>query len=51
MYFRESQHRDLTESTYERLRYVAGVEAVVLVLMSVAQIIYLRRFFERTRVL
>lgn len=50
MYFRESHHRDLTEATYERLRYVAALEAVALVLMSVAQIWYLRRFFERKRV-
>lgn len=44
------QHRDLTEATYERLRYAAVMEAVVLVGMSVAQILYLRRFFERKRV-
>lgn len=50
MYLRESQHRDLTEATYERLRYVAAMEAVALVVMSVVQIWYLRRFFERKRV-
>ncbi len=50
MYHREEHHRALTESTYERLRHMAIVEAIVLVSMSVGQIYYLRRFFEVKRV-
>jgi hypothetical protein len=50
MYHREEHHRALTESTYERLRIMAVVEAIVLVAMSIGQIYYLRRFFEVKRV-
>ena len=50
MFTREDNHRALTEATYERLRQLAILEAVVLVGMSVAQIYYLRRFFEVKRV-
>jgi uncharacterized membrane protein len=38
------------ESTYDRLRQLAIIESLVLVAMSVAQILYLRRFFEVKRV-
>ena len=50
MMFREEHHRALTESTYERLRFLSILEAVALVAMSVGQIYYLRRFFEVKRV-
>jgi hypothetical protein len=51
MFYREDHHRALTESTYERLRFMALIEAIVLVGMSVGQIYYLRRFFEVKRVI
>jgi hypothetical protein len=51
MYTREEHHRALTESTYDRLRQMAVVEAILLVAMSVGQILYLRRFFEVKRVI
>ena len=31
MFYREDHHRALTEATYERLRYMAVLEAIVLV--------------------
>ena len=50
MLYREDNHRAITESTYERLRTLSILEAIVLVAMSVGQIYYLRRFFEVKRV-
>lgn len=50
MLYREENHRSITESTYERLRTLSILEAIVLIAMSIGQIYYLRRFFEVKRV-
>eukprot|EP01090_Pellita_catalonica_P010999 TRINITY_DN2247_c0_g1_i3.p1 TRINITY_DN2247_c0_g1~~TRINITY_DN2247_c0_g1_i3.p1 ORF type:complete len:111 (-),score=7.44 TRINITY_DN2247_c0_g1_i3:197-529(-) len=42
---REQTHRDTQESTFARVYWFSLVESIVLVVMSVLQIIYLRRLF------
>lgn len=46
MRMRERAHRNTSESTNSRVLWWSIAEAVCLVLMSVSQIFYLRRFFE-----
>mmetsp|Transcript_24531 Transcript_24531/g.51183 ORF Transcript_24531/g.51183 Transcript_24531/m.51183 type:complete len:262 (+) Transcript_24531:176-961(+) len=46
---REAIHRDVSESTNERVYKWTIAEAIVLVGMGTGQIFYLRSFFEKTR--
>jgi len=46
---RESIHRELTETTFSRLVRWTMAEAICLVLVAVAQVVYLRKFFETRR--
>lgn len=46
---RESMHRETVEKTFSRLMGWNILEAVALVLVTLCQILYLRRFLERRR--
>mmetsp|Transcript_8269 Transcript_8269/g.14161 ORF Transcript_8269/g.14161 Transcript_8269/m.14161 type:complete len:135 (-) Transcript_8269:125-529(-) len=49
MRMRESAHRDVTEQTFSYVMRWNLVETVTVILMSIAQVLYLRRFFETRR--
>jgi hypothetical protein len=46
---RLNRHMQTAESTAARVLVSTGIEAVVLVVVNLAQILYLRRYFERRR--
>lgn len=50
MNIRDSLHRDINESTNSRVVLWSTFEALVLVIMTVGQVYYLKRFFEVRRV-
>lgn len=50
MNVRDSLHREINESTNSRVVLWSTFEALVLVLMTVGQVYYLKRFFEVRRV-
>lgn len=50
MQVRDRIHRAINESTNSRVAIWSGFEAVVLVAMTMAQVFYLKRFFEVRRV-
>merc|ERR1719410_780253 len=51
MRHRESVHRDLAEATFRRVIRWTLLEALVLVLVSSGQVVYLKKFFEQRRYL
>lgn len=50
MQVRDRIHRSINESTNSRVVMWAFFEAVVLIVMTVGQVYYLKRFFEVRRV-
>lgn len=48
---RENHHTDLASATFHRVVQWTVLEAIVLILIASGQVIYLRRFFEKTRYL
>jgi len=48
---RENHHTILADTTFHRVVQWTVLEAVVLILIATGQVIYLRRFFEKTRYL
>lgn len=50
MHIRDRIHRDINESTNSKVVWWSVFEAGILVLMTVGQIYYLKRFFEVKRV-
>lgn len=50
MHIRDRIHRDVNESTNSKVVWWSIFEAGILVLMTVGQIYYLKRFFEVKRV-
>lgn len=50
MHIRDRIHREINESTNSKVVWWSIFEAVILVLMTVGQIYYLKRFFEVKRV-
>ena len=48
---RENHHDELTHQTFYRVVQWTVLEAIVLILIASGQVIYLRRFFEKTRYL
>eukprot|EP00562_Extubocellulus_spinifer_P031685 CAMPEP_0178713808 /NCGR_PEP_ID=MMETSP0699-20121125/19650_1 /TAXON_ID=265572 /ORGANISM="Extubocellulus spinifer, Strain CCMP396" /LENGTH=213 /DNA_ID=CAMNT_0020362725 /DNA_START=313 /DNA_END=954 /DNA_ORIENTATION=+ len=45
---REAEHRDLTEKTYARIVRWTVLEALVLMSIAGGQVMYLKKFFEKT---
>lgn len=50
MHVRDKFHREINESTNSRVVLWSTFEALVLVIMTVGQVYYLKRFFEVRRV-
>ena len=48
---REYRHKTLTEMTVNRIMQWTVLEAIVLILISCGQVLYLRKFFEQRRYL
>lgn len=48
---RESNHRNLVENTFSMIMKWTVMEAIVLVIIAITQIMYLRKFFETKRFL
>lgn len=48
---RENRHTILTDTTFNRVVQWTVLEAIVLVLISCGQVLYLKKFFEQTRYL
>lgn len=43
---RERTHRNTAESTNSRVKYWSAIQLIVVILNSVFQVLYLKRFFE-----
>jgi hypothetical protein len=48
---REGKHRKVTEQTFTQLLVWVIVEAILVILMAIGQVLYLRRFLEKRRMM